>query len=108
MVCVFPGGQAVHRRAALKAGVFAYTDEQEKHTNICRLSLLLPSVLQLIILVDSRRRVTAGSETKLEQWQVKPTRSHVVLMPQYIYSPDRDLVRFLVSLRFTAHLLSST
>ena len=99
----------MHRRAALKAGVFAYTNKQEKHTNICRPSLLLlPSVLQLIISVDSHRRVTAGSETKLEQWQVKPTRSHVALMPQYIYSPHRDLVRFLVSLRFTVHLLPST
>lgn len=98
------------RHTALKDGNFAYTGKLERDRNLSSQSLLRPSVLQLMIPADSRRHVTAGSETKLQQWQVKPTRSHVFLMPRCIYLPHKDLhtsvnVRFVVSSRFTATLL---
>lgn len=66
------------------------TSLRRAHMYAARL-FFFPSVLQLRILVDRCRRVAAGSETKLEQWQVKPTRSHVFWKPQPSYLPHRKI-----------------
>lgn len=66
LVSVFPGGPAAHRHAALQAGIFAYADTLEKHTHAnCLLSFRLAR--NPMIPADSSRRVTAGSETKLNK-----------------------------------------
>lgn len=57
----------------------------EAHT--CKLSPFLPSALHPVIPADSSRRVTAGSETKLEQRQVKPSRSHASLKALILLCP---------------------
>lgn len=73
----------------------------------CLLYVRLPYMS--LIPVDSSRHVTAGSETKLEQRQVKPSRSHVFLKASVPFSPHRDIqnyvcVKFVVSFGVMAHL----
>lgn len=85
-VCSQAAG-AVHRHAALKAAIFTYADKLQRHTHICRQSRLHPSALYPMIPADSSRRVTAGSETKLEQRKVKPSRSHVFLKVSALFFP---------------------
>ena len=63
----------------------------EERTRMCRLSHLRPSALHPMIPADSSRHVTAGSETKVEQRQVKPSRSHIFLKASVPFSPHRGL-----------------
>lgn len=70
------------------------TSWRNTHTHICRLSLLRPSALHPMIPVDSSRRVTAGSETKLEQRRVKPSRSHVFLKASIPFLPPQGSSEF--------------
>lgn len=108
MVSVFPGGRPAHKHAALKAAIFAYADEPEMHTHIYADCLpFRPSALHPMIPVDSSRRVTAGSETKLEQRQVTPSRSHVFLktsIPPF-FPPQGTSEICLCVLNFWCHLV---
>lgn len=69
------------------------------HIYICRLSLLCPSALHRMIPADSGRRVAAGSENKLEQRQVKPSRSHVFLKASIPFSFPAGMFKNSVCLR---------